>query len=96
MGLLRAFLTDEAARCREAGTPALTSRNGQTISMSIMSLQVVSIDGSPASRGQLLIRALLFVIDIGMTPLIGLISMLVSTKNQRIGDHVAKTVVRSI
>ncbi len=72
------------------------SHNGQTIGMSIMSIQVVSIDGSPASRGQLLVRALLFVIDIGMTPLIGLISMLVSTKNQRIGDHVAKTVVRSI
>ncbi len=72
------------------------SHNGQTVGMGLMSIQIVSVDGSPASRGQLLVRAVLFVIDIGMTPLIGLITMLVSTKNQRIGDHVAKTVVRSI
>lgn len=31
-----------------------------------------------------------------MTPLIGLISMLSSTRNQRISDHVAKTIVRGI
>lgn len=72
------------------------SHDGQTIGMGIMSIQVVSVDGSAASRGQLLVRALLFVVDIGMTPLIGLISMLASPRNQRIGDHVAKTIVRSI
>lgn len=31
-----------------------------------------------------------------MTPLIGLIAMLASTRNQRIVDHVAKTIVGSI
>jgi uncharacterized RDD family membrane protein YckC len=72
------------------------SHDGQTIGMGIMSIQVVSVDGSAASRGQLLVRALLFFVDIGMTPLIGLISMLASARNQRIGDHVAKTIVRSI
>lgn len=71
------------------------NHSGQTIGMRVMSIQVVSVDGSPASRGQLLIRALLFLVDVGMTPLIGLISMLVTSKNQRVGDLVAKTIVRS-
>lgn len=72
------------------------SHNGQTFGMGLMSLQVVSVDGTPASRGQLLGRTLLLVVDVGATPLIGLISMLVSSKHQRIGDHAAKTIVRDV
>jgi hypothetical protein len=52
--------------------------------MGLMAIQVVNVEGSPASPGQLFGRALLLAVDVGITPLIGLVTMLVSSRNQRI------------
>lgn len=68
--------------------------DGQTFGMRAMGIQVVGADGTPASSGQLLGRAILLVVDVGATPLIGLIVMIVTSRNQRVGDLVASTIVR--
>ena len=70
--------------------------DGQTFGMSMLGLQVVSLDGSPASGGKLFVRALLLFVDIGITPLVGLFTMLVTNHNQRVGDLVAGTIVRRV
>ena len=70
--------------------------DGQTFGMSMLELQVVSLDGSAASGGKLFVRALLLVVDVGITPLVGLLTMLITNRNQRVGDLVAGTIVRRV
>lgn len=69
-------------------------RDGQTFGMTMLGLQVVAVDGSSATVGKLFVRTLLLIVDVGITPLVGLVSMFVTTRNQRIGDLAAGTVVR--
>jgi uncharacterized RDD family membrane protein YckC len=64
--------------------------DGQTLGMRILGLQVLSADGARASKTQLLVRAILMYID---AYAVGFLVMLASQGRQRIGDHVAKTVV---
>lgn len=67
---------------------------GQTIGKRIMKIKVIKIDGYQAGFGDYLIRWLLRVVEV-LPPLsfIGLISMIVNSKNQRLGDMAAGTAV---
>lgn len=67
---------------------------GQTFGKRIMKIKVIKIDGYQASFGDYLIRWILRIVEV--TPplsFIGLISMMVSGKTQRLGDMAAGTAV---
>lgn len=67
--------------------------NGQSFGMQMLSLRVISKDGGRASMMQLLIRAILLIVDTFFWGLVGLITMVCSRYRQRVGDHAAKTLV---
>jgi len=74
------------------------SHNGQTFAMKWFDLRVVSKDGGPANLLQLFVRWISLLFDSApwmwpFTGLLGLIVMLCSRHRQRIGDHLARTVV---
>ena len=69
------------------------SHNGQTFGMQLLGLRVISKDGGPASMTQLFVRGVLLVIDTLFFGLVGLITMLASRYHQRVGDHMARTLV---
>ncbi|UPT69749.1 MAG: RDD family protein [Flavobacterium sp. JAD_PAG50586_2] len=67
---------------------------GQTFGKKLLKIKVVKIDGYQASFGDYLIRWLFRVIDISMASgMIGLITMIVNKKTQRLGDISAGTAV---
>ncbi|WP_344967595.1 RDD family protein [Salinactinospora qingdaonensis] len=63
---------------------------GQTTGMRLLGVRVVATDGGPVTVGQLALRWLLLPADL---PFVGLVSMLASTRHQRLGDRVAGTLV---
>jgi uncharacterized RDD family membrane protein YckC len=67
--------------------------NGQTFGMQVMGIRVISRDGGPASMMQLLIRAVLLIIDELIVFLVGFITIMLSRYRQRVGDHAARTLV---
>jgi uncharacterized RDD family membrane protein YckC len=67
--------------------------DGQTWGMRAVGISVLSADGAPASIGQLIGRALLLVVDTLAGGLVGLVTMLISERHQRLGDMAARTVV---
>jgi uncharacterized RDD family membrane protein YckC len=69
------------------------SSHGQTFGMQVMGIRVISRDGGPASMMQLLIRAVLLIIDELILFLVGFVTIMLSRYRQRIGDHAAKTLV---
>jgi len=74
--------------------------NGQTFAMKWFGLRVVSKNGGPANTGQYVIRWLGLIIDgfpwiWPFTGLLGLLVMVVSRYRQRVGDHMARTLVIS-
>ena len=74
------------------------SRNGQTFAMKWFGLRVISKDGGPATVLQLFVRWISLLFDSApwmwpFTGLLGLIVMLCSRYRQRIGDHLARTLV---
>jgi uncharacterized RDD family membrane protein YckC len=74
------------------------SHNGQTFAMKWFGLRVISKNGGPATSTQLFIRWIGLIFDSApwMWPfvgLLGLIVMLCSRYRQRIGDHMARTLV---
>lgn len=74
------------------------SRGGQTFAMKWLGLRVISKNGGPANMAQYFIRWICLLIDSApwvwpVTGLVGLIVMLCSRYRQRIGDHVARTLV---
>jgi len=71
--------------------PRLTG--GKTLGMMMLGLRVVRLDGGKPGVGQLLVRAILLVIDGLFAGLVGLITIVSSRHRQRIGDHAAKTLV---
>jgi len=79
----------------------LTHRlNGQTLGMKLLSLRVISKGGGPANMGQLFIRWICLIFDAipytwPFTGLVGFIVILCSKDRQRIGDHLARTLVIS-
>lgn len=77
-----------------------TSHNGQTFAMKWLGLRVISKGGGPASMAQMFIRWICLIFDAipyswPFTGLVGLIVMLCSRRRQRIGDHLAGTLVIS-
>lgn len=71
--------------------------DGQTIGKRIMKIKVIKIDGYQAGFGDYLIRWLLRLVDMGIGfGIVGLISMLVNNKTQRLGDITAGTAVISL
>lgn len=66
---------------------------GQTFGKKAMQIKVVKIDGFQAGFGDYLMRWFFRIIDIGI---VGLVSMIVSKNNQRLGDMAAGTAVISL
>ncbi|WP_178989101.1 RDD family protein [Winogradskyella schleiferi] len=70
---------------------------GQTIGKMILKIKVVSIDGSPTQWYNFFVRWMLRIVDLWIfSPSIGVLSILLSDKKQRIGDAAAGTVVISV
>jgi uncharacterized RDD family membrane protein YckC len=66
---------------------------GQTFGMKLLGLRIVSKDGDRASQPQLVIRWIMLIFDTLFVGLVGLITMLCSRYRQRLGDHLARTLV---
>jgi uncharacterized RDD family membrane protein YckC len=67
---------------------------GQTFGKKFVKIKVVKIDGYQASFGDYLIRWLFRIIDVSFSSgIIGLISMVINSKTQRLGDISAGTAV---
>lgn len=69
---------------------------GQTPGKKLMKIRVVKIDGYQASFGDYLIRWVFRLIDTSFAGVVGLISMIVSKNNQRLGDIASGTAVISL
>ena len=70
---------------------------GRTIGKMIMKIKVVRLDGAPTQWYNLFVRWMLRIIDIWMFfSAIGVLSILLSDRKQRVGDAAAGTVVISI
>ncbi|MCE3077034.1 RDD family protein [Chryseobacterium gwangjuense] len=69
---------------------------GQTPGKKVVKIRVVKIDGYQASFGDYLIRWVFRIIDTLFAGVIGLISMIVSKNNQRLGDIASGTAVISL
>ncbi|ESU22435.1 putative membrane protein/domain-containing protein [Flavobacterium enshiense DK69] len=70
---------------------------GQTFGKKILKMKVIKIDGYQASFGDYLIRWLFRIVEITIgSGIIGLIAIIVSSKNQRLGDMAAGTAVISL
>jgi uncharacterized RDD family membrane protein YckC len=77
-----------------------TSHNGQTFAMKWLGLRVISKSGGQANMGQMFIRWICLIFDAipytwPFTGLVGFIVILCSRRRQRIGDHLAGTLVIS-
>ena len=73
-------------------------QNGQTLGMKLLRLRVISMGGGPANMAQLTIRWICLIFDAipytwPFTGLLGFIVILCSRDRQRIGDHLARTLV---
>jgi len=69
---------------------------GRTIGKIILKIKVVKVDGSPTEWYNLMVRWMLRIIDIWLFfASIGVISILLSEKKQRVGDAAAGTIVIS-
>jgi uncharacterized RDD family membrane protein YckC len=68
--------------------------DGKTPGKSMFSLRVVEVDGQPVGFGPSMVRNLLRLVDLfPLLPILGPIAILVSDRNQRIGDLAAGTLV---
>lgn len=69
---------------------------GQTPGKKLMKIKVVKIDGYQASFADYMIRWVFRIVDVSFAGVIGLISMIVSKNNQRLGDITSGTAVISL
>ncbi|WES96965.1 RDD family protein [Chryseobacterium arthrosphaerae] len=69
---------------------------GQTPGKRLMKIRVVKIDGYQAGFGDYMIRWIFRIIDVSFVGIVGLISMVVSKNNQRLGDIASGTAVISL
>jgi uncharacterized RDD family membrane protein YckC len=73
-------------------------QNGQTLGMKLLRLRIISKGGGRANMAQLFIRWICLILDAipytwPFTGLVGFIVILCSRDRQRIGDHLARTLV---
>lgn len=66
---------------------------GQSLGKRLLNLRVVKVDGSTPSLSSYLLRWLLFVVDVPLTGGLGLVVILLTKNNQRLGDLAAGTMV---
>ncbi|MFK7812207.1 MAG: RDD family protein [Maribacter sp.] len=73
--------------------------NGRTVGKMLLKMRVVRLDGSPVSWSNYLVRWMLRIVDIWITPpaigAVGMVAILFSDRGQRLGDASAGTVVIS-
>jgi uncharacterized RDD family membrane protein YckC len=69
------------------------SHQGQTFGMQLLGVRVISKGGGPASMLQYFVRGVMLIIDTLFFGLVGLITMIASRYHQRVGDHLARTLV---
>lgn len=70
---------------------------GQTVGKMLFNIKVVRLDGAPTQWYNLLVRWMLRIVDIWLFfASIGVLSILLSDKKQRVGDAAAGTVVISV
>lgn len=70
-----------------------TFLNGQSFGKKIMKMRVVRLDGSQAGIGSFFLRWILSPIDYFLYGAVGIVTMLVNGKGQRLGDLAANTTV---
>ncbi len=69
-------------------------KTGQTLGKKIMSIRVITLDGSRLSWGKGIIRLVLRIVDVlPFLYLVGFIAVVASEQKQRIGDMAAGTIV---
>jgi uncharacterized RDD family membrane protein YckC len=66
---------------------------GRTPGKRAQRLRVVRTDGQPAGGAAILVRNLIRIVDVILLPFLGVISMLVTARAQRLGDLAAGTMV---
>lgn len=73
----------------------LEAAYGQTVGKMVTGVVVVTDDGAPIDYRASMIRALLRIVDLFPHPLhlVGLVAILLTDRNQRLGDLAADTVV---
>ncbi len=69
--------------------------NGQSLGKQLMKIRIVKTDHSHPKLGDFLIRWILRLFEINIIPGLGLLFILFTDKNQRLGDLAARTVVVS-
>jgi uncharacterized RDD family membrane protein YckC len=69
------------------------SHHGQTFGMQLLGVRIISKGGGPASMVQYFVRGVMLIIDTLFFGLVGLITMMASRYHQRVGDHLARTLV---
>lgn len=67
--------------------------HGQSIGKMVMKTRVVKVDGSTPTLGAFLLRWLVFLVDGPMTGYMGVLSIVLTRNNQRLGDLAAGTMV---
>lgn len=67
--------------------------NGKSIGKALLGIRVVKLDGSTPTLSSYLLRWLLFIIDLPLTGGLGLLFVLLTKNNQRLGDLAAGTMV---
>ncbi|AHY45301.1 putative membrane protein/domain [Rubrobacter radiotolerans] len=71
----------------------MEGRFGQTVGKMLLGIKVVREDGGAPGYGAAAIRTVLRIVDGFMAYLVAFVTVLVSGKNQRLGDMAAKTLV---
>lgn len=69
-------------------------RRGRTFAMEWLGLRVVGLDGAPATSGQLAVRWVMLLVDGMFAGMVGLVAILATKGQQRLGDIAAGTLVR--
>ncbi len=72
---------------------------GQTLGKKVMKIKVIKIDGYSAGFGDYFARWMFRIVDIwllGLTPIVGIVSIVVNKNNQRIGGIASGTAVISL
>lgn len=68
--------------------------NGRTVGKFIMGIKVVKEDGSPARWSDFIVRWIVRLVDLWLFMFtVGTVSILLTDKQQRLGDMMAKTIV---